>query len=539
MSAVVAIGLDAGDPLMLERLMHAGRLPTLARIRESGAYGPLENLPYYRAESAWTVFLTGVRPERTGYWSPLKYSPDYGVENVGAYDFSDFLPFYAFLPGARVAAFDLPQTRIVTGVNGIQVVAWGAHSPLAPSGSDPANLLPEIVARYGAHPALQSDEASIYDRSALLRLRDRLVDGLTRRGAVTADLMRRERWDLFLTMISETHSAGHYLWHLSQPDHPLHAYAHREGEDPLTDVLVAVDRVLAMMVAAMHPGSTLVVFSGHGMEANSMDLPSMVFLPELMFRYSFPGRRGLRGTESGATIPPPQSRLRRVCWEDELYSLKHDTNPLTGLLRRHVPSDLYYRIERKLGWNTPPVCYRECSTLHYQPAWWYRGAWPEMRAFALPSFSEGYIRINVAGRESKGIVRPDEYERVCQDVAALVQSLRDARSGRPLVRDVIRTRHSADETGPAVPDPDLIVSWAPVPTDVADSAVGRIGPVPFMRSGSHVERGFVMVSGPGIAAGSVLSAGHSVDLPPTILSLMGAPIPPWFAGQSLVEAAAV
>ena len=540
MKQVVAIGIDAGDPVLIDRLMALGQLPNLSRLRRAGAYGRLENLHFYRAETAWTMFLTGVRPDRTGYWSPLKYRGNYDVDNVGAYDFSEFLPFYALIPDASVAAFDLPQTRLVPGVNGVQVVAWGSHSPLAPSGSIPAPLLGELVARHGPHPALESDEAPLYDRDALLRLRDRLLEGLRRRGAMSADLLRRQRWDLFLTMISETHAAGHYLWHLSQPDHPLHALARRGGDDPLGDVMRAVDRTIGEILAVAAPDATVVIFSGHGMEANSMDLPSMVFLPELMFRYSFPGRRGLRDSGVGSPIPPPQTRLRRSCWEDELYTMKEDGSRLRGLLRQHVPGDLMHRVERKLGWASSPVCYRECGKLHYQPAWWYRDAWPVMKAFALPSFSEGYIRINLGGREPRGTVAPADYDRVCGEIAALLGELRDARTGRPLVRNVMRTRQSPHQDESTLPDPDLIVSWEALPTDVVDSpALGRIGPVPFLRSGSHVERGFVMLSGPGIPAGSVVAPGHSLDLAPTIFALMGATVPPVFDGTPLTIESAI
>ena len=534
MKPVVAIGIDAADPLLVDRMMRRGQLSTLSRLRRSGGYGQVKNLPFCRAETAWTMFLTGVHPERTAYWSPLKYRQGYLVDNVGAYDFLQFPPFYAQLPEARIAAVDLPQTRLVAGMNGVQVVGWGSHSPLAPSGSEPAGLLSELVARHGSHPAFESDEASIFDRAALLDLRDRLVEGLRRRSAMTVDVLRRERWDLFLTMISETHAAGHYLWHLSDPDHPLYPSLHRDGEDPVADVMCATDRTLGDIIDAAPPDATIVVFSGHGMEANSMDLPSMVFLPELLFRHSFPGRRGLGGVADDAPLPPVQARLRRSCWEDDLYALKHDDNPVTRFLRQHVPGDLHYRVERKLGRDMVPVCYRECSTLHYQPAWWYQKAWPEMQAFALPSFSEGYIRVNLAGREPRGIVQPAAYDRVCSELTTLVSRLRDARTGRGLVRQVRRTRRSPDENAPSLPDPDLIVSWESAAADVVESSYGRIGPVPFLRTGSHVERGFVLISGPDTSRATALSTCHSLDLPPTILALMGAEIPATLEGRPLV-----
>jgi predicted AlkP superfamily phosphohydrolase/phosphomutase len=113
MPPVIAIGLDSAEPTLLATWMARGDLPHLAKLRARGAEGAIRNLHYYRAETAWTTFLTGVAPEKTGYWSPLKYEGNYRVDFVGAYDFSTHQPFYALGPDYRVAVVDLPQIRLV------------------------------------------------------------------------------------------------------------------------------------------------------------------------------------------------------------------------------------------------------------------------------------------------------------------------------------------------------------------------------------------------------------------------------------------
>ena len=40
----------------------------------------------------------------------------------------------------------------------------------------------------------------------------------------------------------------------------------------------------------------------------------------------------------------------------------------------------------------------------------YRPYWPRMRSFALPSFGDAYLRVNVAGRERDGRVAVDDYD---------------------------------------------------------------------------------------------------------------------------------
>jgi hypothetical protein len=89
---------------------------------------------------------------------------------------------------------------------------------------------------------------------------------------------------------------------------------------------------------------------------------------------------------------------------------------------------------------------------------------------------------------------------------------------------------------PKLSDADLLVLWTAEPADVVDTPFGRIGPVPFQRSGSHVERGFVLASGPGIPVGHTVSDAHALDLAPTIMSLIGAPVPRYMEGKPLFTA---
>ncbi len=220
---VIAIGMDAGDPVLLERWMDAGLLPGLASVRGEGAWGRLAGGDRYRAEAVWTTLLTGCDPERTGYWTSLIFEPEaYRVNDRGAYDYAEHPPFYALGDERRVAAVDVPQARLSPDVNGVQVLAWGAHSPQVPSCSSPPELFGELVARHGRHPALNKDHATFWNPIAVARLRRALRIGIRRRVAICTELLAREPWDLFVTAFGEGHSAGHHLWHLSDATgHPL------------------------------------------------------------------------------------------------------------------------------------------------------------------------------------------------------------------------------------------------------------------------------------------------------------------------------
>jgi predicted AlkP superfamily phosphohydrolase/phosphomutase len=543
---VIAIGLDAAEPTLIERWCGEGLLPNLSRMRAAGAYGRLSSHAFSRAETPWTVFLTAVSPERSGYWSPVRLrAGTYELEEIRAYDFAEYPPFYALGDERRVAIFDVPQATLSHKVNGLQVLGWGAHSPQTPSGSRPEGLLEELIGLHGEHPLLMRDNANIYDLAELRKLQEGLETGIARRSAICRDLLGREAWDLFLTIFGSFHSAGHVFWHLSDPNHPLYPqFAPEYGSNPLLEIFVAADRAIGEIVAAADRDATIVIFSAHGMAPNVLDTSSMVMLPEMLYRWSFPGRTAIAPGRAGAPAPRllPGDRVIREGWPRVVWSLTRESSAARSLLKRRLPDRWFRRLERFLGKpraddpQDPFDLHAQGRPQCFQPATWFQHLWPRMKAFALPSFSEGYVRVNLAGREPQGIVPPAEYDAVCEQLTGMLRRLTDARTGKPLADQVIRTRRSPDERDPHLPDADLVVIWdESCPTDVCDSPeLGRVGPIPFFRSGGHNANGFLLAAGPGIAAGSALPESRAVDLAPTILALMGAPQPQHLEGRPIL-----
>lgn len=531
---VIAIGMDSGDLDLIERWMADQHLPNVAKLFARGTIAATRNddMPGYVAETPWTIFLTGCRATSTGYWSTVRYEPDYTVREVGAFDYQSVRPFYGYCPGRKVIAFDVPHARKVESVDGIQVLAWGAHSPLGPSESVPADLLPRLSREFGRHPTLNNDWMSIPDTPAkAAKLERDLITGVERRTEMCLDLLVNEPWNLLLVVFGETHSAGHAFWHLSQRDHPLYSAYADSGHDPLLAVFQAVDKAIGEIMAEAPADAQIVLFSPEGMKSNSSDVPSWVFLPELLFRHSFGGRAGLANGRAGAPLPPT-GRYPSQDWLRQVWSLREDGNPLRRALRAKLKLRASWALERLLGSGDGLAHPLACEPFNYMPQMWYRPFWPKMKAFALPSFSDGYVRINLRGREAAGTVDPGEYRSVCGEISGLLQELVDPRTGSPVVERVTTMRDDPGEDGGRLPDADLVVQWAAQPTDVVDSPrYGRIGPVPMRRSGDHTSRGFFVAAGPGIPAGRQRDCAL-VDLAPTLLGLLGAPIPGHFEGRA-------
>lgn len=542
---VIAIGLDAADPNLVDAWIEKGYLKTLKSLRQSGAYGRLTGRNYYKAETPWTNFLTACPPEKTGYWGGIKLTEgSYQVQNIQAYDFQEHPPFYALGPDHKVAVFDMPKGTLSPDVNGIQVLAWGAHSPGTPSHSQPQEIFSGLERTYGKHPALHKDHGDWWDRAYLDRLESTLKKGIEKRTEICAELLQQESWDLFLTVFSEPHSAGHDFWFLSQPDHPLHSHIKHasQGRDPLLETFSAVDASLEEILKQAPEDAYVVVFSVHGSGNNTTDVASMFMLGEFLYRWNFPGEALIAKGDIEKAPPAPLLNPKRKTWAGEIWQLREDPNLIRRVLRRSLPTKTHKHIDKFLGKIRNPdlasayELQSQKDPFFWQPVSWYKPFWPKMKAFALPSFSEGYVRINLKGREPNGIVEPADYHLVCDELISDLKQIINPRNGKPVVKQVIKTRESAFDRDEKLPSADLIVEWDDTPADVIDHPnCGRIGPVPYRRTGSHRSSGFISIKGPGIEAGTNLPDADSIDVGPTILELMGASAPKTCDGKSIIS----
>lgn len=550
---IIAIGLDSADPLLLEKWMSQGYLKNINKLRQRGVYGYLTNTVDHcgfptestLTERNWVVFNTGCRPNKTGYWDTVKYQASNYKTTVddinGGYDYKEYAPFYALKDKYRVAAFDMPVGGLSDQLNGVQILGWGGHYPLTPSDSQPPELLPEIIQKYGKNPVLRNDSGHWWDPKFFKWLQPAVKSSISTRAAICRDLLKREPWDLFLTVFGETHTASHEWWHLSQPDHPLYPTRLNHGYvgDPMLDAYEEVDKALGEILAEVPDDAYVLCYAVHGMAPNVTDMLSMMVLPELLYRFNFPGKVAIAPGKVGTTPPPIITNpLGGSSWLGAVWRSKYEPNPIKRFLRRWTPG----RLLPSSGLDdlaSPYKLMAQSDGLGWMPAQWYHHLWPQMKAFALPAFAEGLIRINLQGREGKGIVTPFEYDALCDELTQMLYRLKDGRTGEPLVKTVVRTREYAtqDQDDLKLPPADLVVFWQDQPTDVVDSPdLGRIGPTPYFRTGGHRPRGFLMAKGPGIAPGSNLPEGaEAVDLPPTILELMGAPIPEYFDGKPLLH----
>ncbi|MCU1373770.1 MAG: hypothetical protein JWO68_1056 [Actinomycetia bacterium] len=546
MSRVAAIALDSAEWWYVERLMAAGKAPNLARLRARSAEIPLVTEMAYRTEAVWARFLSGREPLEEKDWaaSSVFHPDDYTLSKNTV---TMATPFFALGPGTKVIAHDLIHSRPVDGVDGTQVVAWGSHSPQYPRSSKPAGLLTEIDARFGINPAFNNEFGyGWYDGPYLEALGQASAVGAERRFETVRWLLdQHPDWDLLVTCMSEFHTIGHQMWHGVDERHPLHGTPWSDVAGRCSDAAaIELDASLGRLLDTLPDDATVLVFALHGQQTAD-DIASTLLMPELFHRLHV-------GRGKGLMADPDQAAWRRAGmppmlpgpgeeWGDYIIDRFADDRAarVRRALRQRVSRRTFDAFRRLAG---KPMTVPQAAMAHvtppevidpteadidrfrgpndFQAVAWYQRHWAGMPYFALPTFGDGHVRVNLQGRERDGIVEAGDHKRACDDAIEVLRQATNPRTGKPIVGDVLRLRDD-DPFDPDGPDADLLIVFQDGPDALEHPAVGTVGPFPHLRASQHSPNGFAFLSGPGVQPGP-RPARPAIDMTPTVLSLLGA-----------------
>jgi len=287
-------------------------------------------------------------------------------------------------------------------------------------------------------------------------------------------------------------------------------------------VYSAMDRCIGEMRETF-PDATFITVAMHGMGPNDADVAAMALLPELLYRSAF-GEPYMKAIPfAGHLADGTPLFAEDGFWDSALLQAIPKKIVEPGLRAR-----LMNRVARFSGLDLGTAAADE---LDWMPAARYAPFWREMPAFALPSYYDGRVRINVQGRESHGIVRPADYGKVCGQIAEMLGQCTNLLTGDQAVSEIRCPQKDAADVGEF--EADLYVVWKNAPLGLRHPKLGAVGPVPYRRTGGHTgESGSLCIEGPAIFPGN-RGTTSSFDVVPTILDLLGEKAALGISGASL------
>ena len=365
---VLMIGLDAAEITLVQRWMDEGALPNLGALRARGAFGPLASSARWLVGSPWPTFFTGTPPEEHGLYHYLMWRPESMTTERPAPAWLPLRPFWRRLgeQGLRAVAVDVPLVYRPEAFAGTELSGWATHEILEEPAAHPPELL-DWARREFAAPPFGAEATYLLSAAQLLEVRDQWLRTNELVADLASALMQREAWHLFLVCFTATHRCGHQLWDLTgmvdgaEPDDAAAVAG------ALKAIYVACDAAVGRLVAAAGPDAVTLVFALHGMGSN---LSRTDLLREMLGRV-------LADNDGGA----PSAPARLAQHARAAVPLKW-----RSWVKTHLPQAIQDRLT--LFWRSGGI------------------DWRRTRAFAAFGDLEGYIRINLRGREAQGIVAP-------------------------------------------------------------------------------------------------------------------------------------
>jgi predicted AlkP superfamily phosphohydrolase/phosphomutase len=478
-SKLVFFGLDGGDPDLIMQWIRSGDLPHLSRLCDSGTVIPCSATEVEGDGAAWISLATATSVGRHGVYFTEQIKPGtYTLEpiNEDRACFASTIWQRLDSVGVKSIIIDMFRAPLSKHFTGTQINDWLSSYRTSPPRSTPSSLIKQLIHRYGDDPFQGNCDKWFVQYKDFDKLLQLCLSRVITKTEAVKDLIRHKEWDLLMIGFADVHDISHMCWH-------LHANPSLSNEtDPVKEVYRSIDASMGNILAALPPGGHVFVFAGMG------------------FSPFYTGSHLL------------DSILRLIENGTNTYNeYKIDTAEHFIYRNRFV---IPLSIRDKL-W---PIFHRTMEFFRKRDRM-------RRKFFAVPlEFHAGAIRINLAGREPSGRVMPGaDYDMVCDQISTALLQLRNVETGRPAVRDVVRSFQIF--RGEHVHNlPDLYVLWnreAPI-RGVESETLGRIiGELEHHRTGDHRPDCFWLVNGPTFSKRGFVQSCQPADVGATVLSFFG------------------
>jgi predicted AlkP superfamily phosphohydrolase/phosphomutase len=496
-SRVLVIGLDGGTFDVINPLVEEGKLPNISKLMRDGVYGSLSSTIPPLTLPAWASFMTGKNPGKLGIFALIKTDKNYNIHPVTSTDIKeetmqDILSKYRM----RSIIVNLPATYPPKEVNGI--VISGLGTPKNAEFIAPRELRGEI-----SYYEIGEECLDLLREQKLEKFLEKIYDITEKQVRALKYLLRNKEWDLFMYVFSGTDWIQHYLWRFADPSSPLFKEQTRY-RDSIRDFYIKVDGYIGEILDAAGDVN-VIIMSDHGFGV----LKKRFNINDWLIKKGYLKLTDTDGLNLRFLAKIGINRRRIATLLEKLHLKQIIKRYTSSRFRAHIP-------------------YAE-QTLMIEDA--IKGGlidWNHTKAYSIGGY--GRIRLNLIGRESQGIVAREEYEKVRNGI---IKDLRDLE-----VSAIEVLKPEEIYSGQFVEDsPDLLLLLENFECDM-ETSIGHpdifSDLVPTKRSGEHRLAGIFIAKGPQIKKNITLNASI-LDLAPTILYLLGIPIPSDMDGKVLKE----
>jgi len=510
---VLVLGLDGATWDMLEPLLDEGLLPNLSRLREQGVSGSLRSVFPPLSPVAWTGVMTGKNSGKHGIFEFLEHGHDplRGRVNSSRAIQSELLWEIAARYGKRTVAGGVPMSyppRPATRFPGFFLGDFLSPAAATDFASDPV-LFAELEQAVGPYRPWAT---AIHDGGNEAAVLDDLHSFLDQHLKAIQFMMDRCDWDLLIFDLMATDRFQHELWHVWDFTHRVARGRERELaalRPKLIEFWQTLDRGIGAIEANLPGDAALLMISDHGFGPIEHYVNFNVWL-----------------LEHGYIALQDSLYVKQKHW---FYSKGITPEWFYGLMNRFGLGS--HRVSRFRGkQNSLMDRLGESIFLSRRHIDWSR-----TRAYAQGNF--GQIFLNLEGRQPNGCVTREDARPLLDDLKAALGTIPHPETCQPLVEHV----YERDELyhGPhAHLAPDLTVvltDWRYRTIGLHDFTTHKVIAPAFGPTGDHRMEGILIGAGPTFRTGATPRGAELLDIAPTVLHLLGVPVPDDMDGRVLTE----
>lgn len=508
-SRVFVLGWDGATWDILKPLMAEGRLPVLQKLMEQGVSGTLESVFPPLSPVAWTTVMTGKNPGKHGVFEFVEHNhnPLTGKINTSRSIQSELVWETAGRFGKKSVAGAVPMSYPPRQSPGFYVGDFLSPADAADFSSDPEKfeaMKKALGGKYRAWATVTHDGG--HEADALADLTSFLSEHL----AAVEHMATTNDWDLFMYDLMATDRIQHELWHAWDPSHDK-----AKGRDlsKIRDGFVRfwemLDAGVGRILDKLGPETNVILMSDHGFGPIEWYVNFNVWLLDEGF----------------------------IQLQDSLYvKQKH------WFYRRGVTPEWIYKIMTRLGLADQRVSRFQGG----QDNFWDRLAqsaflsarhinWSKSVAYAQGNF--GQIFLNLKGRQPNGCVEPADAPALKAKIKERLMQIRHPETGEPLV-EKIYDQHELYNGPLSEMGPDMTVvlkDWNYRTIGLHEFTTHKTISPAFGPTGDHRLEGMIVGVGPAFEQGAAPKGANLRDIAPTILHLLGVPVPADMDGRVLTE----
>ncbi len=506
---VLVLGLDGATLDLMLPWIEQGDLPALGKLLLEGSHSRLRSTTPPITPCAWSSFMTGKNPGKHGLFDfvePVPGSHGFRFTNASSRHGESL---WGILSRAekKVGVMNVPMTYPPEQVNGYLISGLDTpheHSPFM----YPDELKQELKSQGIRYRIDQQHLGNMRSDARRQNQLDQIWNVEQDRTSAFCYLSKAYPADFRMIVYGATDQVQHHFWHYMDPNHDKYDRAGaKQFSDAIRQTYIQIDRMIESILADCDDDTVVVVMSDHGF-----------------------------GPTSSVRL-----RLNQVLEEQQLLSFieqksaGHVKRILAGLVDRCLRATLSSDMKRTIAGMFPNL-----------------RVWFENLDEAEIDWEQTTAYVNEAYRSSPAIwlnqraeLSDEQSQKLLRQIEDVLSLLIDPRTKQPLISHVYRTRdlYHGPFTDAA---PELLPSWwedgflleqsvPGVPRDlqVERSSAAIQGGVEF--AGSHRLDGVFMMAGGPTRKDFQFSGADIMDVAPTVLYLMGQPVPSDMDGRVLEE----